>query len=113
ANRFTVCPLWPLGYLPASRPRGLERPALSREGPGARNPLPSMELAVGLAPTTACLQNRCSTVELRQRGPKPPRAILGTGLAAVKRNTGARALRSFLNSWRKDIDSGVQECRRM
>ena len=50
-----------------------------------------MELAVGLAPTTACLQNRCSTVELRQLVERElhessfqPRPILGTGTETVK-----------------------------
>ena len=39
----------------------LRAPALSPESWDLQ-----LELAVGLAPTTACLQNRCSTVELRQ-----------------------------------------------
>ena len=43
---------------------GLRAPALPPESWDLQ-----LELAVGLAPTTACLQNRCSTVELRQLVP--------------------------------------------
>jgi hypothetical protein len=43
---------------------GLRAPALTPESWDLQ-----LELAVGLAPTTACLQNRCSTVELRQLVP--------------------------------------------
>ena len=48
ATRFTVWPLWPLGY-PAS----------------CSAAHPNTQLAVGLEPATTGLQNRYSTVELR------------------------------------------------
>ena len=64
ASRFTVCPLWPLGYLPACSQ--------------IRNPLISLALAGGFEPPTHCLQGSCSTPELRQQsqnftlGSRPP-----------------------------------------
>ena len=48
ASRFTVCPLWPLGYLPAQITAKLEP-------------------AVGIEPTTFRLQGGCSTNELHRR----------------------------------------------
>ncbi len=45
ANRFTVCPLWPLGYLPTQAW--------------------DMELAVRIELTTIRLQGGSSTIELR------------------------------------------------
>src|SRR4026209_1263889 len=53
ASRFTVCPLWPLGYLPACSPNC--------------SPLISLALAGGFEPPTHCLQGSCSTPELRQQ----------------------------------------------
>src|SRR6266852_8088509 len=53
ASRFTVCPLWPLGYLPESS--GLRR-----------EPPQKLALARGFEPLTHCLQGSCSTPELRQ-----------------------------------------------
>ena len=53
ASRFTVCPLWPLGYLPA--------------GSSDCNPLKCLALAGGFEPPTHCLQGSCSTPELRQQ----------------------------------------------
>src|SRR6266536_3809677 len=53
ASRFTVCPLWPLGYLPACSPKC--------------NPLVSLALAGGFEPPTHCLQGSCSSPELRQQ----------------------------------------------
>src|SRR2546426_2317155 len=53
ASRFTVCPLWPLGYLPACSPDC--------------NPLVLLALAGGFEPPTHCLQGSCSTPELRQQ----------------------------------------------
>src|SRR5438309_7747015 len=53
ASRFTVCPLWPLGYLPESS--GLRR-----------EPRQKLALARGFEPLTHCLQGSCSTPELRQ-----------------------------------------------
>src|SRR4026209_3019971 len=53
ASRFTVCPLWPLGYLPACTPDC--------------NPLIILALAGGFEPPTHCLQGSCSTPELRQQ----------------------------------------------
>src|SRR6266849_5541126 len=53
ASRFTVCPLWPLGYLPACSPN--------------RNPLVLLALAGGFEPPTHCLQGSCSSPELRQQ----------------------------------------------
>src|SRR5205809_5049500 len=53
ASRFTVCPLWPLGYLPA--------------GYSDCNPLICLALAGGFEPPTHCLQGSCSTPELRQQ----------------------------------------------
>src|SRR3984893_4876273 len=53
ASRFTVCPLWPLGYLPA--------------GYSDCNPLKWLALAGGFEPPTHCLQGSCSTPELRQQ----------------------------------------------
>src|ERR1700704_4152257 len=47
ASRFTVCPLWPLGYLPACTPD--------------RNPLIVLALAGGFEPPTHCFQGSCST----------------------------------------------------
>src|SRR5881392_1466697 len=53
ASRFTVCPLWPLGYLP--------------ESAGMRwKPLEKLALAGGFEPPTHCLQGSCSATELRQ-----------------------------------------------
>ena len=65
ATRFTVWPLWPLGYPAQSHPGG---------GPPLHPPKNNListevvsdeELAVGFEPTTTGLQNRDSTVELR------------------------------------------------
>ena len=56
ASRFTVCPLWPLGYLPACSP-GL-------------NLLILLALAGGFEPPTHCLQGSCSAPELRQHRQK-------------------------------------------
>src|SRR6266511_2952688 len=53
ASRFTVCPLWPLGYLPA--------------GSSDCNPLKCLALAGGFEPPTHCLQGSCSTPGLRQQ----------------------------------------------
>src|SRR5216684_5876580 len=53
ASRFAVCPLWPLGYLPACTPDC--------------NPLIKLALAGGFEPPTHCLQGSCSTPELRQQ----------------------------------------------
>src|SRR5229473_2850639 len=53
ASRFTVCPLWPLGYLPACSPNC--------------NPLVLLALAGGFEPPTHCLQGSCSSPELRQQ----------------------------------------------
>src|ERR671937_2504502 len=53
ASRFTVCPLWPLGYLPACSPN--------------RNSLRELALAGGFEPPTHCLQGSCSSPELRQQ----------------------------------------------
>ena len=53
ASRFTVCPLWPLGYLPACTPDC--------------NPLIVLALAGGFEPPTHCLQGSCSAPELRQQ----------------------------------------------
>src|SRR5262249_40355780 len=53
ASRFTVCPLWPVGYLPACSPR--------------LNSLKMLALAGGFEPPTHCLQGSCSTPELRQQ----------------------------------------------
>src|SRR5512145_3350124 len=52
ASRFTVCPLWPLGYLPGPCPTA--------------NLLKMLALAGGFEPPTHCLQGSCSTPELRQ-----------------------------------------------
>src|SRR2546422_4238287 len=53
ASRFTVCPLWPLGYLP--------------ESAGTRSePLEKLALAGGVEPPTHCLQVSCSATDLRQ-----------------------------------------------
>src|SRR6266545_4499390 len=53
ASRFTVCPLWPLGYLPACSPNC--------------NPWVLLALAGGFEPPTHCLQGSCSAPELRQQ----------------------------------------------
>src|SRR5712692_10779726 len=53
ASRFTVCPLWPLGYLPA--------------GFSDCNPLKWLALAGGFEPPTHCLQGSCSAPGLRQQ----------------------------------------------
>src|SRR5690349_24376313 len=53
ASRFTVCPLWPLGYLPAC--------------PRSCNSSIFLALAGGIEPPTHCLQGSCSTPELRQQ----------------------------------------------
>src|SRR5712692_3548828 len=53
ASRFTVCPLWPLGYLPA--------------GSSDCNPLKCLALAGGFEPPTHCLQGSCSAPGLRQQ----------------------------------------------
>src|SRR5438552_16458931 len=53
ASRFTVCPLWPLGYLP--------------ESAGTLcNTSEKLALAGGFEPPTHCLQGSCSAPELRQ-----------------------------------------------
>ena len=53
ASRFTVCPLWPLGYLPEPNRMIPKRPK-------------RLELARGFEPPTRCLQGSRSTSELRQ-----------------------------------------------
>src|SRR3989304_1564096 len=53
ASRFTVCPLWPLGYLPEPNRMLPKRPK-------------RLELARGFEPPTRCLQGSRSTSELRQ-----------------------------------------------
>jgi hypothetical protein len=59
ATRFTVWPLWPLGYPPRMEP---PPNAFGSEGPELTlQILDSAELAVGLELTTLGLQNRCST----------------------------------------------------
>ena len=58
-SRFTVCPLWPLGY--ASKERSPSR----RRGP--RLLAPRVEPAPGIEPGTYCLQDSCSTPELCRR----------------------------------------------
>jgi hypothetical protein len=76
ASRFTVCPLWPLGYLAirtvdssGTRSAG-RRPALVatviRGPPG----LLTVELAKGIEPPACCLQGSRSTPELRQQATK-------------------------------------------
>src|SRR5215475_9476512 len=67
ASRFTVCPLWPLGYLPASR--------------RIRKLLILLALAGGFEPPTHCLQGSCSTPELRQQSQN---FTLGSRCALVK-----------------------------
>ena len=67
ASRFTVCPLWPLGYLPA--------------GFSDCNPLKCLALAGGFEPPTHCLQGSCSTPELRQHRQS---SNLGVGYRFVK-----------------------------
>src|SRR5215510_14446382 len=58
ASRFTVCPLWPLGYLP--EPTGM----MSRNPSESNNSW--LALAGGFEPPTHCLQGSCSSPELRQ-----------------------------------------------
>src|SRR5688572_11650622 len=59
ASRFTVCPLWPLGYLP--EPAGMRwRPLEPRQTSS------KLALAGGFEPPTHCLQGSCSAPELRQ-----------------------------------------------
>src|SRR5207249_6346721 len=58
ASRFTVCPLWPLGYLP--EPAGMD-PGNSLEKGHCW-----LALAGGFEPPTHCLQGSCSSPELRQ-----------------------------------------------
>ncbi len=70
ASRFTVCPLWPLGYLPERCPFDLV--------------LDRLELAKGIEPLTSRLQGGCSTFELRQRGPPRKRGILPATIKKVK-----------------------------
>ena len=48
ASRFTVCPLWPLGYLPDAAGMRCETPCLT------------LALAGGFEPPTHCLQGSCS-----------------------------------------------------
>jgi hypothetical protein len=73
ASRFTVCPLWPLGYLaigPSARRIGILRiePGLRlRPGPPVTQPV---ELAKGFEPPACCLQGSRSTPELRQQATK-------------------------------------------
>ncbi len=112
-------PFGRLGTCP-SKARGLRQEAFDgvvSAHARCRRPFAGMELAVGLAPTTACLQNRCSTVELRQRVRtskratqsfrQARRAILGTGPWAVKRKDSLQNFRSILQ------DSGVQDRRKV
>src|SRR5438046_10766631 len=61
ASRFTVCPLWPLGYLP--EPAGMRCEPLVGE-----NAAQKLALAGGFEPPTHCLQGSCSAPELRQHG---------------------------------------------
>jgi hypothetical protein len=58
ASRFTVCPLWPLGYLPALP---------FDKKPAAPGPVCRLALAEGFEPPTHCLQGSCSAAELRQQ----------------------------------------------
>src|SRR5882724_549587 len=60
ASRFTVCPLWPLGYLP-------ERGGLTMRNLSSKEASPKLALAGGFEPPTHCLQGSCSAPELRQR----------------------------------------------
>ena len=50
-NRFTVCSLWPLGKSPIKSPRLVD----------------SLELVIGVEPTTCWLQISCSAIEPHQR----------------------------------------------
>ena len=127
-GRLGTCPFQ------GTRPWAIAANSLRRL-PNARRLL-MLELAVGLAPTTACLQNRCSTVELRQPvcSAAACRAILGTGTGTVKRkaappppmadsapsSSSPKASRPRLQCppplaadfGRIPLDSGVQDCRR-
>src|SRR5262245_56316745 len=67
ASRFTVCPLWPLGYLPACSP--------------TFHSLVKLALAGGFEPPTHCLQGSCSSPELRQQSQN---FTLGSRLCLVK-----------------------------
>src|SRR2546427_12046664 len=60
ASRFTVCPLWPLGYLPESA--GMRESLIE-------NNTKTLALAGGFEPPTHCLQSSCSAPELRQHRP--------------------------------------------
>src|SRR5437773_12148836 len=84
ASRFTVCPLWPLGYLPA----------LAADP----NPLKTLALAGGFEPPTHCLQGSCSTPELRQQ---PQNPTLVSWLALVKQYF--RASDSSVSSLRNTV----------
>jgi hypothetical protein len=58
ASRFTVCPLWPLGYLP-------EHGGMAMRNLSSKKVL-ELALAGGFEPPTHCLQGSCSAPELRQ-----------------------------------------------
>src|SRR5438105_15648007 len=66
ASRFTVCPLWPLGYLP--EPAGTRENSSRIFATRLWSPLihTAMALAGGFEPPTHCLQGSCSAPELRQ-----------------------------------------------
>ena len=76
ASRFTVCPLWPLGYLAMQTvdSRGTRsadrRPALVAKAARGTPGLLTMELAKGIEPPACCLQGSRSTPELRQQATK-------------------------------------------
>ena len=78
ANRFTVCPLWPLGNPPIEAEFLSSRPL--------SDGMLRVELATGLEPVTTGLQNQCSTIELRQL-----RAVVRPAFAGSHANTGLRA----------------------
>src|ERR1043165_8260665 len=59
ASRFTVCPLWPLGYLP-------ERAGMAMRDLSSKENVLKLALAGGFEPPTHCLQGSCSAPELRQ-----------------------------------------------
>jgi hypothetical protein len=69
ATRFTVWPLWPLGY-PAEMPGNRRSHLISKkptENPQSDRTTELPKPAVGFEPTTSGLQNRYSAVELRWR----------------------------------------------
>ena len=74
-NRFTVCPLWPLGKSPILWPVNLFTGIL---------PFPlslRLELVIGVEPTTCWLQISCSAIEPHQRNEN----IIPQQLSFVKR----------------------------